>query len=395
MVRPDLSFGQVGGVTHRPALRFYVHVPYCTSRCGYCDFNTYVPGEEGRGSQGQWRSAATAEVEWARQALGDDQRPVASVFFGGGTPTLLPVADLAAVLTALSERFGLAADAEVTVEANPENVTPGLLDDLLAGGVNRLSIGMQSADPAVLAVLDRQHRRDGAVKAARMAALAGFDRISLDLIYGTPGETDESWRDTVLTAVATGITHVSAYALKVEQGTALARRVAAGAVPAPDADEAAARYEIADDLLGNAGMPWYEISNWAAPGHESRHNIGYWSGDDWWGVGPGAHSHVTGVRWWNVRHPTRWAAALAAGEDPREGEEVLDDDQRRTEQVMLAIRLADGFDPVALGVSPAAVADLVRQGLLEPRGERWRLTRTGRLLADRVTLALLDGVDSR
>ncbi len=389
MVAPLLSPGRAGGVNHRPALRFYVHVPYCASRCGYCDFNTYIPGEEGRGSQSQWRGAAVAEVVAARRALDGDPRPVSSVFFGGGTPTLLPVTDLAAVLDSIAAHFGLSEDAEVTVEANPENITPGLLDDLLTAGVNRLSIGMQSADPAVLDVLDRRHRRDGAVRAARMAAPAGFDRVSLDLIYGTPGETDDSWRDTVRTAVDTGITHVSAYALKVEAGTALARRVASGTVAAPDDDEAAARYEIADDLLAAAGLPWYEISNWAVPGHECRHNIGYWSGDDWWGVGPGAHSHVAGVRWWNVRHPTRWIAALSTGEDPRDGQEILEAEQRRTEEVMLAVRLAEGFDPTALGAG-AAVRGLTEQGLLERAGDRWRLTRAGRLLADRVTLTLLD-----
>ncbi len=383
--------------TSRPALRFYVHVPYCAARCGYCDFNTYVPGEQGRGSRSQWRDAAVAEVAAARAALPVDPRPVASVFVGGGTPTLLPAADLGAVVARIAEEFGLTADAEVTVEANPENITPRLLDDLLTAGVNRLSIGMQSADPAVLAVLDRRHQRDGAVRAARLAALAGFDRVSLDLIYGTPGETDASWRDTVRTAIDTGVTHVSAYALKVEPGTALARQVAAGHVAPPDDDEAASRYEAADDMLTAAGLPWYEISNWAVPGHECRHNVGYWSGDDWWGVGPGAHSHLAGVRWWNVRHPTRWTAAVSGGEDPREGQEVLDADQRRTEQVMLGVRLAAGFDPDVL-VGPGrrrTVAALARRGLLEPAGEReWRLTRRGRLLADAVTVELLQPVRS-
>jgi oxygen-independent coproporphyrinogen-3 oxidase len=250
-----------------PALRCYVHVPYCAARCGYCDFNTYVPGEAGRGSQAQWRSAAIAEVRLARRQLAGDERPVQSVFFGGGTPTLLPVADLAAVVEATSAEFSLAADAEITVEANPEDVTPELLDDLLAAGVNRLSIGMQSADPQVLAVLDRRHRPAGAVTAARQAHVAGFDRVSLDLIYGTPGESVESWRATLTAAVETGVTHVSAYALKVEQGTGLHRRVARGVTPVPDDDEAAAAYEIADEVLTRAGLPWYEISNWAVPGH--------------------------------------------------------------------------------------------------------------------------------
>ncbi len=376
----------------RPALRFYVHVPYCSSRCGYCDFNTYVAGEAGRGSQGQWRPAAQTEVRMARAALPDDARQVASVFFGGGTPTLLPVSDLAAVIDAIDSQFGLAADAEVTVEANPENVTPGLLDDLLAAGVTRLSLGMQSADPGVLATLDRKHGALSAVKAARLAQLAGFGQVSLDVIYGTPGETSESWRRTLEAVIDTGVTHVSAYALKVEVGTALARRIQRGEVAPTDDDQAAACYEAADAILTGAGLPWYEVSNWAVEGHECRHNLGYWSGDDWWGVGPGAHSHLAGTRFWNLRHPTRWAQALATGEDPVDGRETLTADQLQMERVMLQIRLAAGFDPAELiqGDATAITSSLAARGLIEPWGPRWRLTRRGRLLADGVTLELLD-----
>ncbi len=379
-------------VTASPALRFYAHVPYCSSRCGYCDFNTYVPGEPGRGSQAQWRRAAVAEVRHARAQLGDDDRPISSVFFGGGTPTLLPVSDLASVIAAISQEFGIRQDAEVTVEANPENVTPGLLDDLLAAGVTRLSIGMQSADARVLSVLDRRHRPGGAIRAARLAELAGFQRVSLDLIYGTPGESVQSWRDTVATAIGTGVTHVSAYALKVESGTVLDRRVRHGKVPAPDDDFAAECYEIADSHFGRSGLHWYEISNWSAPGHECRHNLGYWRGDDWWGLGPGAHSHLAGTRFWNLRHPQRWIEALDSGSDPRDGSETLTADQQRTEATMLAVRLADGFDPADLvgSGSEALMGDLRGRGLVESIGHRWRLTRRGRLLADAVTLQLLD-----
>ncbi|MFN8125609.1 MAG: radical SAM family heme chaperone HemW [Candidatus Nanopelagicales bacterium] len=379
------------GVGTPPALRFYVHVPYCGTRCGYCDFNTYVPGEAGRGGTGDWREAAIREVRLARQTLGADPRPVSSVFFGGGTPTLLPATDLAAVLAEIADEFGLAPAAEVTCEANPETITPALLDALLAGGMTRLSLGMQSADAGVLRVLDRQHSPGGAVKAARLAQLAGFPRVSLDLIYATPGETLESWRATVETAVEAGVGHVSAYALTVEPGTVLARKVGRGEMAAPDDDHAAACYEIADSALGDAGLPWYEISNWAIPGHECGHNVGYWTADDWWGVGPGAHSHAAGVRWWNLRHPVKWAAALTAGQDPREGEETLSADQRRTEQVMLAVRLAAGFEAdVLVGANgPAIARDLAGRGLLEAVGPRWRLTRRGRLLADAVTLELL------
>lgn len=386
-------------MTARPALRFYVHVPYCSSRCGYCDFNTYVPGEQGRGSPARWRNGVTAEIALARRRRPDEDRPVQSIFFGGGTPTLLPVSDLGAAISAVADEFGLTADAEVTVEANPENVTPGLLDELLAVGVTRLSIGMQSADAGVLTVLDRRHQPGGAVRAARLATVAGFARVSLDLIYGTPGESLQSWEDTVATAVETGVTHISAYALKVEPGTGMARRISRGQLTAPDDDFAAACYEVGDDLLGAAGLPWYEISNWAVPGDECRHNIGYWTGDDWWGIGPGAHSHIAGTRFWNVRHPTRWAEALASGQVPVDGSETLDRAQSHFEEVMLGVRLAKGFDPSSL-VGPAhaeVVADLAARGLVEPvhvKDEQgpplWRLTRAGRLLADQVTLLLLD-----
>jgi oxygen-independent coproporphyrinogen-3 oxidase len=250
----------------------------------------------------------------------------------------------------------------------------------------------------VLAVLDRRHGADSAVKAARLATLAGFRQVSLDVIYGTPGETPQSWRGTLDAVVATGVTHVSAYALKVEMGTALARRIARGEVASTDDDLAATCYEIADSVLSAAGLPWYEISNWAVPGHECRHNLGYWRGDDWWGVGPGAHSHVSGTRFWNLRHPTRWAQSLESGADPVEGREALTTEQAHTERVMLGVRLADGFDPVALvGAATAerVVPTLVERGLVEPLsdgvdGSRWRLTRAGRLLADQVTLELLD-----
>ena len=375
-----------------PALRFYVHVPYCSSRCGYCDFTTYVPGESGRGSPADWRGGAIAEIRGARRQWGAAAGPVSSVFFGGGTPTLLPPTDLGAVLDAIATEFGLVDDAEVTCEANPETITPELLDGLLAAGLTRLSLGMQSSDAGVLAVLDRVHSPGGAVRAARLAQLAGFHRVSLDLIYGTPGETLDSWRRTVGTAVESGVSHVSAYALKVESGTALSRKVDQGLVALPDDDHAAACYEVADDLLSGAGLPWYEISNWAIPGHECDHNLGYWAGDDWWGIGPGAHSHRSGTRWWNVKHPTRWLTEVTAGRDPRAGEETLTAEQRRTERTMLAVRLAQGFSPTDL--VPARGAELARsltqRGLVEPTvGDQVRLTRRGRLLADSVTLELL------
>jgi putative oxygen-independent coproporphyrinogen III oxidase len=365
----------------------YVHVPYCASRCGYCDFNTYVPGEAARASVDRWQSAAVAEVRLARREL-PNAGPVTTVFVGGGTPTLLPVADLAAVLSCVATEFGLTDDAEVTVEANPETITPGVLDDLLAGGVNRLSLGMQSADPGVLSVLDRHHTPGRAVEAARSAQLAGFDQVSLDLIYGTPGQTAESWRTTLRTAIDTGVGHVSAYALKVEPGTALHRRVARGEVRATDDDEAADAYEIAEGELAGAGLGWYEISNWARPGEECRHNLGYWRGADWWGVGPGAHSHVAGRRWWNERNPFTWIEALDRGVSPSAGGETLSDDERRTEFVMLRLRLAEGI--ALTPAQRATAAQLETEGLLDLSGDRATLTLSGRRIADAVTLRLLE-----
>ncbi len=374
--------GPIAAGTPAGPFGVYVHVPFCATRCGYCDFNTYTAGELG-GETGPaaWAAAARAEVRQAAATL--DAAPLATVFVGGGTPTLLEPALLAGVLGEVRAAFGVAA--EVTVEANPETVTPALLDALLGMGVTRLSLGMQSAAPHVLAGLDRVHTPGRAVEAARAARGAGFAEVSLDLIYGGPGESDDDWRRSVETALGAGPTHVSAYALVVEDGTALGRRVARGELAAPDDDVLAGRYEVVDDLLTAAGLPWYEISNWGSP---CRHNVGYWRSHDWWGIGPGAHSHVRGTRWWNVRHPAAYARALAAGESPAEAREVLTAEQRTAERVLLGIRLAEGLQldqlPTA-GASPPLVAD----GLVEVHGARLVLTRRGRLLADTVVRALL------
>jgi putative oxygen-independent coproporphyrinogen III oxidase len=378
------------------ALGFYVHVPYCSARCGYCDFNTYVPGEDGHRTRQDWLAAATTEIDRAADALGS-RRPVETVFVGGGTPTLLPPADLGEVLSRINDRIGLTADAEVTVEANPETLNPAVLSGLRAAGFTRISIGMQSADPRVLAVLDRQHTPGGAVRAAELAADAGFEQVSLDLIYGTPGETLSSWRDSLMAALSAGVGHISAYALKVERGTALFRRVRSGEVAGVDDDYAAAAYEIADDLLTEAGLSWYEISNWAMPGQECRHNLGYWRNADWWGIGPGAHSHLAGVRWWNERNPVAWSEALAAGRDPRAGEEELTAEQLTTELLMLGLRLpaglsAEQIDAVATSQDWQITATRLREQGLLLDAEPLRLTRAGRLLADWVTIELLESL---
>ena len=363
-------------------LRAYVHVPFCRARCGYCDFNTYTAGELGGFDTAGYVAGIGQEIALAAR-VGQPQ-PLASVFFGGGTPSLLSADELGGVLRQLDRAFGLADDAEVTMEVNPEDVTPQAAAAWLDAGITRISLGMQSADLAALTVLDRRHTPGGAIRAAEVARAAGFGHVSLDLIYGIPGQSDHSWKQTVLAALSAEPDHVSAYALGVEPGTALARKVARGEIPATDPDRAAAQYDIADEALSAHGFQWYEISNWARPGGECQHNLGYWRNDNWWGFGPGAHSHVDGVRWWNVKRPATYRSMLAAGRSPAAGREVLDADARQMEAVMLQVRLAEGFDP--------GDRDLTQlEGLLEKTdGARLHLTRKGRMLADAVVRALLD-----
>ncbi len=372
----------------------YVHVPFCRVRCGYCDFNTYTAEELGDlpgAGRATYARAAVAETALARRVLGDTDLRVDTVYFGGGTPTLLPPGDLVGVVAALDARFGLAPDAEVTVEANPDSVTAAGLAALREGGVTRVSFGMQSAVPHVLAVLDRTHRPEQVPLAVGWARAAGFDQVSLDLIYGTPGESLADWRASLDAALACEPDHLSAYALVVEAGTALARRVDRGEVPMPDDDDQADKYLVADQVLGGAGMAWYEVSNWAR-GERSRcrHNLLYWRGGDWWGVGPGAHSHVGGVRWWNVKHPAAYAARLAAGTSPAAAREVLGEHTRWVERVLLSTRVADGLPVSELtDAGRAWLPDLRAEGLVAPCEDRVVLTRRGRLLADAVVRDLV------
>jgi len=386
-----LPAAALAGLGTRP-FGVYLHVPFCATRCGYCDFNTYVPGEDGAAIPG-FVEAVERELDLARRVLGDAAPAARTVFVGGGTPTLLRPSELGRLLAAVEDRFGLTAGAEVTTEANPETVGPAALAALREAGFTRISLGMQSAAPHVLAVLERSHTPGRAVDAAREARAAGFEHVSLDLIYGTPGETDDDWRASLDAALAAQPDHISAYSLIVEPGTRLAARVRRGELPAPDDDVLAARYEQADAVLGSAGLRWYEISNWAG-GEDARcrHNLGYWDGGDWWGAGPGAHSHVGGVRWWNVLHPSRWTARLADGASPAAARERPDPDAARLERVMLSVRLADGLPlEVLTDDGRAAAARAAADGLLDRAGHaagRAILTLRGRLLADRVTLAL-------
>ena len=387
------------GATDRP-LGFYLHVPYCASRCGYCDFNTYTATEL-RGSGGvlasrdNYAETLVEEVRLARRVLGEDPRQVESVFVGGGTPTLLPAADLGRMLAAIREEFGLSADAEITTEANPDSVDPRYLRELREAGFNRVSFGMQSAKQHVLRILDRTHTPGRPEACVGEARSAGFDHVNLDLIYGTPGESDEDWRATLDAAIGAGPDHVSAYALIVEEGTQLARRIRRGEVPMTDDDVHADRYLIADETLGAAGFHWYEVSNWATTAKgRCRHNELYWTGADWWGAGPGAHSHVGGTRWWNVKHPGAYAAALAEGRSPGAGREVLSAEDRRVERVLLELRLEQGC-PLRLltPLGAKAAAEALTAGLLRPEAYETgyaALTLRGRLLADAVVRDLVD-----
>ncbi len=390
----SLPSSALTGLGDRP-FGVYVHVPFCATRCGYCDFNTYTAVELGGGaSQASYAATAAAEVRLARQVLGSADVSAATVFFGGGTPTLLDPHDLALLLAAVRDELGVRADAEVTTEANPDSVDEASLAALRAAGFTRVSFGMQSAVPHVLATLDRTHDPERVPKVVEWAREAGFEGISMDLIYGTPGESQDDWRRSLDAALATGPDHVSAYALVVEEGTRMAAQVRRGEILAPDDDDLADRYLLADEVLAGAGYEWYEVSNWArGEGQRARHNEGYWLGHDWWGVGPGAHSHVGGTRWWNVRHPTAYAGRLAAGASPAQAREVLTFEQRRDERVLLAVRLRAGLPLAELAdTGRSGAARAVDDGLLDPAAYadgRAALTLRGRLLADAVVRELL------
>lgn len=375
----------------------YLHVPFCRVRCGYCDFNTYTTDELRGARRSDYAGQAVAEIALADRVLRDagvQPRPVSTVFFGGGTPTLLPAADLATMLTAIVDTWGLVEGAEITTEANPDSVDLAYLNSLAQAGFTRVSFGMQSAVPHVLATLERTHDPSRIPLVVGWAREAGL-QVSLDLIYGTPGESLDDWEVSLNQAIAQQPDHLSAYALIVEQGTKLAAQIRRGDVGMPDDDLQADMYELAERRLTEAGLDWYEVSNWARePQYRSRHNLAYWLGQDWWGVGPGAHSHVGGVRWWNVKHPAAYADRIAAGHSPAAGRESLDPATRRVEVVLLRTRLREGMPIAELEASGRqAVAGLMADGLVDARAALAGLvvlTVRGRLVADAVVRRLLD-----
>jgi putative oxygen-independent coproporphyrinogen III oxidase len=307
------------------ALSFYIHIPYCVKRCGYCDFNTYTPQELNTANLSlittPYIDAVLREIEVAKKCVGAFDVP--TIFFGGGTPSLMPSSEIARVISKVREEFNLEPGAEITLEANPDTLSASYLDELVAAGVNRISLGMQSAVPHVLAALDRTHDPENVIKACNLVKDAGIEHLSVDLIYGVPGESIEDWKTSYVSALSLPIDHISAYALIVEAGTKLAARVKRGELIIPPDDETAEKYLIFDEAAQQRGFNWYELSNWAKPGGECRHNITYWNGSQWWGVGPGAHSYFAGKRWWNLKHPNTYQNALASGNSPEASSELL------------------------------------------------------------------------
>lgn len=386
----EVITGEVARAT--PVARgVYVHVPYCSTRCGYCDFNTYTAAELPGARREDYATHAITEIAWA----GDLWHPgvLDTVFIGGGTPTLVGPADLGRILSAIDSAVGLSAGAEITVEANPDSVSIADLRELRAAGVTRMSFGVQSLAPHVLRVLERTHTPGRALAAVREAREVGFEHVSVDLIYATPGETAEDWAGSVSAVLQSGIDHLSAYSLIVEPGTRLAARVRRGEVPMPDDDVAAQRYSVVDAAARAAGLEWYEVSNWARPGAQCRHNLGYWRDGDWWGIGPGAHSHIGDLRWWNVKHPQAYARHLAAGHLPVDDGEILSTQERSLERVMLGLRLREGLAVADLPEGQRAEVDaLVADHLVTVEsadgGDRVVLTDRGRLLADAVVRRL-------
>ena len=411
----------------------YIHVPFCLRRCGYCDFNTYTAVDLGGGaSRGNYAAMTIREMRLVRdwqERHGIAEPPASTVFFGGGTPTILPADDLIAILDAIRELWGVEDGAEITTEANPDTVDAATIRALADGGFTRVSFGMQSAVPHVLRTLDRTHTPANVEAGVRAAGAAGL-RSSVDLIYGAPGEGLEDWRTSVRTAIDLGVNHISAYALTVEPTTKMGRQIAAGVLPKPDDDDEAAKYEIADELFSAAGLQWYEISNWARPGYESRHNLGYWRNVDWAGIGPGAHSHYNrvepascrsesersarphgsspqdcdahgAIRSWDLAHPRLWSERVNAGQVPWAGSESITPMEALEETIMLGLRLREGLDLTALKTSldvggaassdiDAGVAELEREGLVERRGSRLIPTLRGRLLNDAVIERMFD-----
>jgi putative oxygen-independent coproporphyrinogen III oxidase len=381
--------------SERNRLAFYIHIPYCLSRCGYCDFNTYTPSE--LKSDGitrltsRYTDSVLAEIALAKREVGHAIVP--SIFFGGGTPSLMPAGEINRIIERVGSEFELAEDVEITVEVNPDSLSASFLSEIRSGGANRISMGMQSAVPHVLAALDRTHNPENVIRSGELIKGAGFERFSVDLIYGVPGESITDWERSIDAALALPIDHLSAYALIVERGTKLASRINRGELVMPPEDETAEKYLMIDSALSGFEFEWYELSNWSRPGSECKHNIAYWDGSYWWGVGPGAHSFYNGKRWWNVKHPDSYQRNLAAMLSPKESEEILDEANVAAEFLMLNIRMRSGIGLNQLSSdAQVAAARYLESGHID--SEHWRnnrmvLTPEGRLIADRIVREMM------
>ena len=365
----------------------YIHIPWCRARCGYCDFNTYVPSDLSQVSR--YVAAVLLELAQASQQL--EGRTITTVYFGGGTPTMMSATHFRQIMDSITALFDISPDAEITTEANPETVNASLLCDLRETGINRISIGMQSVVPRVLLTLDRVHTPSRVGQAVMWARAAGFSNLSLDLIYGTPGESISDWEQSLEAALGLEPDHISAYALILEPATPLARRIASGEFSSPDDDDQADKYLKADQIMSAAGLEWYEISNWAKPGNQCQHNLVYWHSGVWWGIGAGAHSHVSGRRWWNQKNPSAYCTQLEDGASPVAGFEELSQLERQCEAIMLGLRLASGIKHSQLSEQGLARAkSYIASGHLEQQGTHLVCTTTGRLIADGIIGQIID-----
>jgi oxygen-independent coproporphyrinogen-3 oxidase len=377
-------------------LSFYVHIPYCVKRCGYCDFNTYTPAElqisDGLSQiSNSYIDLVIQEIEQARLAVGEAIVP--TIFFGGGTPSLMEASDIARVITKIKKSFKLSDDCEITLETNPDTVDKQKLAAFKDAGINRISIGMQSAVDHVLKTLDRTHNPDNLPQVTQWASEVGFKDISVDLIYGTPGESLSDWQVSIDAALALPINHISAYALIVEEGTKLANAIKRGEIGNVDDDLTAEKYLMADQAFTKAGFTWYELSNWSRANGESKHNSAYWLNQNWWGVGPGAHSHIDGKRWWNVKHPNLYKTKITNNESPVLDQEILEPIQIESERLMLSIRLPSGVSKESLSSEQLKILQpYVESGALDLNN--WSagsvsLSLNGRLIADRIVREIL------
>ena len=375
----DGKLPNIANLKNKP-FSLYVHVPYCSKRCGYCDFNTYTPSELDRDDQIEsWLQSAIKETIFARKIL-DESLTVDTIFFGGGTPSLLEASVIKEFINNVSKHFELKKDLEITLEANPDTITQSKAEDWLKAGINRISLGMQSSAANVLQVLDRTHNPANVLSSVEILKKAGFTNFSLDLIYGTPGESLEDWSNSLKDAIAINPPHISAYSLVIEPGTRMGSQLSRGEIKAVSDDDAADKYQLAEKLLNENGYSWYEISNWAKENKECQHNLNYWKGNNWWGIGPGAHSHINGVRWWNQKLPKNWRESLDKDQSPALAREKLTNEQIRNEEVMLLSRLKTGIN--RSDFDQKNVEKLIEDKLVNDVSGKLELTLEGRLLAD-------------